>query len=440
MRKRALIPLILFIFTLLLAGCNIRTVEEMYCVPQRSETYLGLQSAIAGSMNGLTYSAPLTGEYLQPIQEVDLDGEGTPEYLVFAKGNSDKPLQILIFSESEGQFRLIGSIESSGTAFDQVEYIQMDGKRGLEIVVSRRVSDQVIRSLAVYTMVDGQIEQILATQCTKFVCCDLNGSRKSDLLVLRPGETDGENGIAELYSVSGGVVSRSTQANMSQPVSQIRRIIIGRLNDRVPAVYVAENVDVNSIITDVFAVVNGVFCNVSLSAESGTSVQTLRNYYVYAEDIDSDGVVELPALIPMDRPDGTLPQDTQHLIRWYAMASDGSVIDKMYTYHNFVGGWYIRVNSGHVPGLTVIQQGNSYDFSMWNPELEAPEKLFTIYALTGQMREEQAAINNRFVLYRTESTTFAADLEVVSASYGISKDDLIDGFRLIQEKWKIGET
>lgn len=440
MNRKQLAFLLLCFAALFLAGCRIRTIDELYCIPNRSESYLGLQTAIASSMNSLNYSAPLNGIYLQPVQEVDLDGEGNPEYLVFAKDNSDKPLRILVFSEANGLFRLVDSIESSGTDFDQVEYIQMDGRPGMEIVVSRRVSDQVMRSLAVYTMADGEIEQVLTTQCTRFVCCDLTRSGNSDLLVLRPGENDDENGAAELYSLSEGTVSRSQQVGMSRPVATIRRIAVGNLNDRIPAVYVAENVDSNSIITDVLAIVDDQLTNISFSASADTGVQTLRNYYVYAEDIDNDGIVELPSLISMVRPDGALIQDTQYLIRWYAMASDGTTVDKMFTYHNFVGGWYFHAFSDHVPYVTVTQQGNSYTFSMWNEDFTETVKIFTVFALTGQNREQQAVMNNRFILYRTESTTYAVDLEVISASYGVTKEDLINRFRLIQKKWETGET
>ena len=56
--------------------------------------------------------------------------------------------------------------------------------------------------------------------------------------------------------------------------------------------YVASSADGKTIITDIFAIKSGEFTNISFSNESGTSVRTLRNYYVYADDIDMDGVVE----------------------------------------------------------------------------------------------------------------------------------------------------
>ena len=68
---------------------------------------------------------------------------------------------------------------------------------------------------------------------------------------------------------------------------------------------------------------DGALTNVSLSNESGTSVQTLRNYYVYADDIDNDGEVELPSLMAMQPSDAGKSIESQYVIRWYSITTDG---------------------------------------------------------------------------------------------------------------------
>ena len=440
MGKKWNMVLFVLMVALLLSGCGIQTFEDLYCLPKRSEEYQNLQKLIDGVMTNLEYSAPISGENQQTVQMADLDGDGEVEYLLFAKGTSEKPLNIFVFGKNGEEYELLDTIESTGTSFEQVEYVQMSGNGSVQLVVGRQLSDQVVRSVSVYSMVDGQMEQMLSAAYSKLVCHDLDGNGKTELLLLRPGETDADNGIAELYSLVNGSIERSGQVNMSRPSDRIKRIVVGRLIDGVQAVYVASDVDGNAIITDVYAMVQGQFNNVSFSSESGTSVQTLRNYYVYADDIDSDGVVELPSLINMMQRENSSDASDQYLIRWYAMRSDGAEVDKVYTYHNFVGGWYVELDSELVSRLTVTQLGNSYEFSVWNEDFTQTETVMTIYALTGQKREEQAQIDNRFVIYRSESTVYAADLEVASGAYGMSKDGLINSFHLIHQDWNTGET
>ena len=431
---------IALIAALLLTGCSMRTVDEMYCLPKRSEDYKDLQTAIDGAMAGLEYSAPLTGENQQTVQMADLDGDGSQEYLLFAKGGSDRPMRILLFDEYEQSFVHVNTIESNGSAFDLVEYVQMDGKPGLELVVGCQLSDQLIRSVSVYRFSGGEVEKLISTNYTRFVTMDLDSDSKTDLFVLRPGQTETDSGIAELYSVKHGAVERSNEVNMSGPVDKIKRIISGKLNDGEPAVYVASSVENTALITDVYACLEDSLKNVILSNESGTSVKTLRNYYVYADDIDNDSIIELPDLIKMPPLSDDTGSERHDLIRWYSMKADGAEMDKVYTYHNFVGGWYVELSSLWGPRLAVNQQGSQYDFHIMSDDFSRSNKVFSVYALTGTNRDDLAVLDGRFVLLKTESVTYCGRLYDAAEEHEITQDVLIRSFRLIQQDWKTGET
>ena len=444
MRKRNILLLAVLVISLALSGCAMRTVDDLYSPPKRSEEYNDLQKAIDRVMSDLVYCAPLSGEHQQTVQMADLDGDEDAEFLLFARGNGENPLKIMIFRHEGSDYVLQYTIESSGYAFDQVEYVQMDGRPGLELVVGRQVSDQVFRSVSVYTFAAGAMETMMSTRYSKFLTYDLDEDSRHEVLVIRPGQAETDNGVAELYSCGENGIERSTEVSMSEPVDQIKRIMASRLEGGTPAVYVASAVEESAIITDVFAVVDGRFSNVSFSSESGTSVNTLRNYYVYAADVDEDGVIELPSLISMRTINWTQPQDRQYLIRWFAMTADGGEVDKQYTYHNYAGGWYLCLPETWAPRVVVEHQKSDYeerfDFYVWDERYQNADKLLTVFALTGPDREEAAVQNNRFVLHKTESTIFAANLEGASASCGLTQESVTEAFRLIRMDWKTGET
>jgi len=436
--------ILVLVASLLLSGCAMATVDELYRVPKRSEEYNNLQAAMDAVMtDGLEYSAPLSGENQQTVQMKDLNGDGKADFLLFAKGSGDKPLKVLVFSEENGQFTLQHTIESSGYAFDQVEYIQMDDRPGYELVVGRQVSDQVLRSVSVYTFADESLETLMSANYTKFLTCDLDADDSCEVMVLRPGQSDTDNGVAELYSYGEKGMERSTEVSMSEPVDQLKRIMVSKLDGGIPAVYTASAVEGSAMITDVFASVKGKFTNVSFSNESGTSVKTLRNYYVYAVDIDNDGVIELPSLISMRTVNRELVQERQYLIRWYAMTLSGEEVDKQFTYHNYAAGWYLRLDDNWAARVSVehevIGHEERFDFYVWDESYEKADKLLTVFALSGADREETAVMNNRFVLHKTDSTIFAANLEGASASYGLCQQSVIDAFDLIRLDWKTGE-
>ena len=425
---------------LTLSGCGLMTVDQMYALPKRSTQYHDLQNAIDSAMTGLEYAAPTSGEYQQTVQQADLDGDGEYEYLLFARGGGEKPLKILIFDRVEESYQLTEIIESRGAAFQVVEYVDMDESGGVELIVGRSVSDQVMGAVSVYTFASGQSQQLMSVSYNEFVMCDLDSSGRYELMVISQGATDNANAVASLYSYDGGSMIRSTEANLSAAPENIKRIMVSGLHGGVPAVYVASSLAESAVITDVFAMKDGLFTNVSFSNDSGTSIKTLRNYYVYADDIDEDGELELPSLMNMTVSSQRMDNSMQYLIRWYAMSLHGDEVDKMYTFHNFDAGWYMLLSSDWAHRILVTQEGTSYSFYMWNKDFEESQKLFTVYALTGSDREDAAVSDGRFILHRGDSIIYGAKLEPLAASFGLTQEVLIDSFRFIQRDWKTGET
>ena len=441
MKKFKRLATLLLAAVLGLSGCGFATVEQMYALPKRSTQYHDLQNAIDSAMSGLEYAAPTSGEYQQTVQQADLDGDGEFEYLLFARGSDEKPLKILIFKRAEQSYQLMETIESRGAAFQIVEYADMDDKSGVELIVGRAVADQVMGAVSVYTFADGLSEQLISVNYDEFVMCDLDSSGLSELMVIAQGATDNANAVASLYSYEDGGMVRSAEANLSAPAESIKRIMVSNLNGGVHAVYVASALAESAVITDVFALKDDVFTNVSFSNESGTSIQTLRNYYVYADDLDDDGVLELPSLMEMTVSGQRMYTSMQYLIRWYAMTIDGGEVDKMYTYHNFEAGWYVMLGDDWAHRVLVTQDGSTYTFSLWDREFTEAEKIFTVYSLSGAEREQEALEDGRFILHRTDSVIYCGSLEQAAAEeYGVTQESMADYFRFIQRDWKTGET
>ena len=426
-----------FLFT----GCAMRTVEEMYALPKRSEEFNEMQSAIDTAMYGMTYASPQSGENQQTVQMADLNGDGVDEILVFAKGATEKPLQVLIFMYDEnGRVRTMDTIGSNGLAFEQVEYVEFDDQPGCELVVGIRIGDQVQRSVAVYTFQNDDAELMLLNGYSKFLTCDLDENGRSELMVLRPGEQETEHGMAVLYHFSNGQIERSVEMALSQDPGNIRRILQGRLQNNKPAVFVAGSVEQNAIVTDILTLHNDVLTNIANSGDVNTSVHTLRNYYVYAEDVDEDGVVEIPAVIIMKPVSNRYNEEEKYFLRWYSFDDNGWEYDKLFTFHNFVGGWYLRLDSNWASRITVEQYSGIYKFYLWDESYQTATPLFTLYVFTGSNRDEDAVKDGRFAIYRAEGVAYSASLEDAAADYNITENYLIESFRLIRKDWQTGET
>jgi len=440
LQKRIKLILILLIVVLTLSGC-MRTVDQMYRVPKRSEQFTELQAVIDGSMTDLAYSAPISGENQQAVQMADLNGDSVEEYLLFAKGDFEHPLRILVFKQIGNSFELAQVIDSNGTDFDSVEYVDVDAKPGLELVFGSQLTDQLVRNVCVYTFTETlEAKLLISTNYTKYLCADLDGIEGRELFVIKPGSAETDKGVAELYWMNEGKVECSNTVELSGPSEKLKRVLLGRIEGGKPAIYVATTAADNAVITDVFICANESLINLTESNESGASVKTLRNSYVCADDIDGDGITELPYLMPMMPMENMETGNRQELIRWYSIDVSGKDVIKAYTFHDFVGGWYMDLNSQWAAQLTVVDLRGAYEFYIWDPEYVCAEKVMTVFTQSGHNHDSVNQSTEQIVLWNDDSVLFTAILEESAAQYGITPEWIISSFHMINQAWKTGET
>ena len=391
---KILILLVVAVFAL--TGCTMATLDDLYCLPKRSEEYENLQAVIDKAMQDLTYSAPMYGENRQALQAADLDGDGVDERILFAKDDSDKPLKILIFSELASGYVLMDTIEGYGFGFDFVTYMQMDDKPGLELIVGRQVSNQVMRSVAVYRFTSGFARQLMSTTYHQIATTDMDRNGVGELFLLTAGPADQSSATARLYSYDNGEIRRSEELQLTAPMSGFKQLKVATLLDGKPAIYITCSADSQTLVTDVVALEDD---ELSVFVK-GICCTTVDNYFVYPEDMDADGIPELPLVEEINTVGNT--DHPQYMIHWYNIDSEKQEIERMSTYHNFDQSWYMELDDLDITKVAVQETENDITFYYDGG------RILSIMTLTDADREEQAENPECVVLYHGETVIYVA--------------------------------
>ena len=404
MRKRLLLALLAALVPILLSGCMLTSsVEELYALPQLPEEYQKLSAQIEEILaSGAEYTAPTSGTNLQSVQLEDLDGDGDEEALAFFRTNSDgRPLRIYIFQAMGEGYQQAAVIEGSGTSIYSIHYEDMNGDGVKEILVSWQFSTGV-QAMEVYVLEDLEPVLSMSTPYARYEVMDLDSDDIRELVVLRGDETESGGSLADYYDWDGSsLVLRSTE-KLSMTIAELQWMEAGTLQNGETAVFVTGRVigveETSRAITDILVYRDPDLTNIVLDDMTGVSSQISRFLNLQPTDINGDGVTEVP--MPAELP--AEGEDAYWKIYWYSYSPDGAPEQQTITYHNLTDSWYLLIPESWDNHFTVRQSSVGATerattfYSVAGRQIG--EELLTIYTITGNSQETQAALGERTIL------------------------------------------
>lgn len=430
-RISALLLLLGFMLTAA-SGCTLSSVDELYALPQLSEEYVILQQLIDEELaSGCEYSAPLSGSYTQVVHTGDLDGDGIYEAIAYLR-DAETRAKICIYSKLSGEYELACTIHGNGTAIGSVEYADMDGDGCLELVAYWQGG--VANSLNVYSLKDYRGLVLLTTPGTAYRLADMDDDDDYELLVLHTGGAEGSS--VDMFDLSRGSMTQSG-AKLSVGVVSVDRLRTGLLTDGVRALFAEGSCGENTYMTDIFIADDSGLRNITAQEQSGAST-TVREYAVYAADINSDRVLEVPLAVPLAKHSEDSP--SYFVFDWYGYDSSGVGTALLSTYHCYSDGWFLVLPDSLRENLTVRRSDSVFGersviLSHRDPDTGETTDVLTIYTLTGNNRSDRARVGGRFILTELSQTVYAAKLHE-NAPY--SEQEITSGFDLILTEWNSG--
>jgi len=431
---------LLMILCMLFILCSCAsTVDDLYQLPQLSEQNFQLQEQMDAILNrGASYSPPSSGSHRQSVQLQDLNGDGTREAIAFFRvPNADKPLNIRIFSYTNGEYVESAKIEGEGESIDSISYSDMDSDGHMELIIGWQIGVD-IKLLTIYTITDFQPYLVQSTNYTDYSLCNLNNSGENVFVVrTNPSSMTGE---AELYTLRSDGEMESDIAALSVGITAVSRIQTSQLLNGVNAVFV-ECTTAEGMITDIFTFQINEFTNITGMTSDPALSGTYRKASAYCTDINNDNVLDIPVLIPINTSSDSTT--TYYATRWYSYSSSGRQSLTMTTFHNDADGWYFVLSDTWLDEISIRRETSpgtrSIVFSV-NIGNNTTEDFLVISALTGDNREDNAISGDRFILATHGEVSYTG--EIVSElvlPFEVSKELVSDCFELIYSEWVVTE-
>ena len=393
----------------ILSGCGL-SYEELYCLPRASEDYYDLQNALNGILaEGLTYLAPASGARQEPVQLTDLDGDGVDEAVAFFRSSAGE-VKIYILSQKDGVYTTAAVVDGAGTSVSSVDYADLDGSGNLELLITCQVSESVTQALQVYRYADSEATTMLTASCSRYELLDMDDDDQPELVCLTGSGSDSP-AVMECYDCGDGELRRIGEQRLRFSYDSLRQIRHGQLEPEVPGILLSGVSPEGLLLTDVFIIRDGEQVSV-VPQDDILTASPVHSYYVYPEDLNGDGILEIPQTRQLPAYDEG--SAAQWVVDWYSISADGTDQKQFTTYQNFSENWYLELLDAWTEDLTIKAVDESPTVStvtFYQARTGGtPQEILTIYTLRGDKRQTYAAEHSLTTLFSDSETIFAVTL------------------------------
>ncbi len=289
--KRKSFLILIIVLAMLLSGCSLGgDMGTMLTPPTMSVGREALTKAIKSAIGeGYELVYPQAGSYRTGIISEDLNGDGQTEAVCFYHPTKSSGKLSFLVMESRGEnWALMGKGESEAASVGRVAFGDLDGDGSSEIIVGWQYLTDTDGSYDVYSLADGKAVSQHTGLYTRFVV--MEGEPDGLLVMSRNSST--KSVTASLVGLTEGRIGLVNTVAMYGKATDYLAITPSKTAEGDQAVYIDEQLENGQTFTEVLAVdAQGRLTNELLTQPD---VTTLRYTAITCQDIDGDGVPEIP--------------------------------------------------------------------------------------------------------------------------------------------------
>ncbi len=273
----------------------------------------------------IQYISPARGDDRHSTQFVDLDQDGVDEMIILHKLERDpEPMRITIMYKGANGWAAAEDIKGVGFGIDQIQYpdIDNDGKR--EILVGWQGGITPKKGLSIYSYDRGRHELYFESSYTEFAIGDFTADETKELIVIQL-DINESSARATLYDDVGKRMVFLDEVKMAGVINGYYNIISGLVSQDRMGLLVDTTYGAYVAYTDLLVWRDGQLENVFYDSQWGKNDRTEKAYPIASEDIDQDGVLEIPIPRSPLGYDRVATADKPWITTWYEWDGDNGL-------------------------------------------------------------------------------------------------------------------
>lgn len=331
--------LTVFVTALLLGLCSCAPIElnpeELYEPPKLSvehgEIYTALERVIGG---GYTLKYPSAGDYRSAIVFQDLDLDGKDEAVVFYAGNDSDSTRIIVLKAGENNtWKATCDVTGYGSSIDRLLFARSE--ESVCMIVGFHQNSANSKTMLMYEYRDNLLNPLYIRDYSEMALTDIDSDGREEVVILTNNYA-ARFAFARVLRLEEGKITESGECYMNEDIVQYDHVTVGVLADRTPAIYVDSRLASGSLMTEVLTYADGTLVNRIYGTDNLMVEQTIRVNTLFSQDINGDGVIEIPARVTVD-------EKTKTEVTVWRQVGDGELKEVCRTLDNENAGYRLMI-------------------------------------------------------------------------------------------------
>jgi len=417
-----------------LTGCSSvgLSVDNLMHPPKAVGDKAEIQSlvdTVAGEGHTLKY--PQSGNFRSAITMKDIDSDSVEEAVAFYLPQGDiATVHILVMDSIDGKWQTVGDFKSQSTAVDSLNFCDLDGNGILEIATSWKTYDASVNQFSLYIYEENSIREILTEYTSTNVLSGDFTDEAGEELIMLSLFSEGKDAGAVLLDLNENKSELTSlgSAPLNPDVVSYAKLQVGSIFEGQTGAVIDGCTKSGEYNTQLLYF-NTYYSSLERIAftENVPYNQALRSYPVMSEDINNDGIIEVPAAFKLNIEKDRTDRDAAASIYWCQQTSSGTVLLISHKAASFAYGFTFDIPEKWEGNFTALTDYNNNEvtFYEWSKD-KTGDALFTV-----KISDSDEALEGYKELTKTDSRTYSLKIYESDSSLILTQDEINDYFKLM---------
>lgn len=436
MKKKLLSLLLASSLGLTMAGCSSvgLSVENLMHPPKAIGDKAEIQSlidSVAGE--GYTLKYPQSGNFRSAITMKDIDSDSIDEAIAFYLPVGDiAKVHMLVMDSMGGEWQVVGDFKSQSTAVDSLNFCDLDGNGISEIVTSWKTYQTSLNQVSLYIYEENKIREVSSEYYSSAILAgDFTENDGEELLLLSLFSTENEASasLLDLTENKSDLEALGTSP-LDPDVVSYSQLLAGNIFENQVGAVIDGCTQTGEYNTQLLYF-NTYFDSLERISftENVPYNQKLRSYPVMSEDVNNDGIIEVPAAFRLNIEKDRTDVDAAADLYWCQQTSSGTVHQITHKAASFAYGFTFDVPEKWEGKFTALTnyENNEVTFYVWNKD-KTEDVLLTVKIFEKDKNEDMSGFTP---LTETDDRVYTFRVPEGDSSLVLSENEVKSAFELM---------